>query len=68
MPGESLLWFLYHYVARLGCLEGRPGLIASRIRVDYIAAVRAKVYELRRAGRVMDDAPMQGQQIGEGVL
>lgn len=49
VPGESVLWFLYHYVFRLGFLEGRPGLIASRIRSDYIAAVRAKVYELRRA-------------------
>jgi glycosyltransferase involved in cell wall biosynthesis len=47
-PGESVWWFLYHYVVRLGLLEGRPGLIASRIRSDYIAAVRAKVYELRR--------------------
>jgi glycosyltransferase involved in cell wall biosynthesis len=49
VPGESLLWFLYHYVFRLGFLEGRPGLVASRIRSDYIAAVRAKVYELRRS-------------------
>jgi glycosyltransferase involved in cell wall biosynthesis len=46
-PGEPTLWFLYHYVFRLGFLEGRPGLIASRFRADYIAAVRAKVYELR---------------------
>jgi glycosyltransferase involved in cell wall biosynthesis len=51
IPGESVLWFLYHYVFRLGFLEGRPGLIASRIRSDYIAAVRAKVYELRHARR-----------------
>jgi glycosyltransferase involved in cell wall biosynthesis len=49
VPGESVLWFLYHYVFRLGFLEGRPGLVASRVRSDYIAAVRAKVYELRRA-------------------
>jgi hypothetical protein len=49
MPGESLLWFIYHYFVRLGFLEGRPGLIASRIRSDYIGTVRAKVYELRRA-------------------
>jgi glycosyltransferase involved in cell wall biosynthesis len=49
VPGESVWWFLYHYVLRLGFLEGRPGLIASRFRSDYIAAVRAKVYELRRA-------------------
>jgi glycosyltransferase involved in cell wall biosynthesis len=46
VPCESLLWFLYHYVARLGFLEGRPGLIASRIRRQYISQVRAKVHEL----------------------
>ncbi|MBE0622164.1 MAG: glycosyltransferase family 2 protein [Burkholderiales bacterium] len=47
LPGEHWLWFLYHYVIRLGFLEGRPGLIASRIRASYIAQVRAKLYELR---------------------
>ena len=45
-PGEPHLWFLYHYLLRLGFLEGRPGLIASRIRADYIRQVRAKMYEL----------------------
>lgn len=52
VPCESLLWFLYHYVVRCGFLEGRPGLIASRIRSDYIAAVRAKLYELRQKSTV----------------
>lgn len=46
MPGEPLLWFIYHYVVRGGFLEGRRGLIASRIRANYIADVRAKMYEL----------------------
>lgn len=46
LPFEPSLWFWYHYLVRLGFLEGWPGLIASRIRGDYIAAVRAKVYEL----------------------
>ena len=50
MPLEPWLWFLYHYVARLGFLEGRPGLIASQIRRQYIANVRAKMYELKRSG------------------
>ncbi len=45
-PFEPLLWFLYHYVFQLGFLEGRPGLIASQIRRNYIANVRAKMYEL----------------------
>lgn len=48
MPFEPLLWFLYHYVIRLGLLEGRPGLIASQIRMHYIAHVRAKMYALRQ--------------------
>jgi glycosyltransferase involved in cell wall biosynthesis len=47
VPFEPQLWFLYHYVVRLGFLEGRPGLIASRIRAQYIADVRAKLFELR---------------------
>lgn len=46
LPFEPWLWFLYHYVVRLGCLEGRRGLIACQIRASYIAQVRAKVYEL----------------------
>jgi len=46
VPGEPLLWFLYHYVVRGGFLEGRRGLIASRIRANYIADVRAKMYEM----------------------
>jgi glycosyltransferase involved in cell wall biosynthesis len=47
IPFEPFLWFLYHYVFRLGFLEGRPGLIASRIRANYIANVRAKMYEMK---------------------
>jgi glycosyltransferase involved in cell wall biosynthesis len=46
MPMEHWLWFLYHYVFRLGFLEGRPGMIACQIRASYIAQVRAKAYEL----------------------
>ncbi len=46
VPGEPLWWFLYHYLLRLGFLEGRPGLIASHIRASYIAQARAKCFEL----------------------
>lgn len=46
VPFEPLLWFLYHYIFRLGLLEGRPGLIASQIRASYISQVRAKLFEL----------------------
>lgn len=48
VPFEPQLWFLYHYIFRLGFLEGRPGLIASQIRAGYIAQVRAKLFELAR--------------------
>jgi glycosyltransferase involved in cell wall biosynthesis len=47
VPFEPQFWFFYHYIFRLGFLEGRPGLISSRIRSDYIAQVRAKLYELQ---------------------
>ena len=49
LPGEPLCWFLYHYFACLGFLEGRPGLIASQIRASYIAQARAKMHELALA-------------------
>jgi hypothetical protein len=47
VPFEPQFWLLYHYIVRLGILEGRPGLIASQIRASYIAQVRAKLYEIR---------------------
>ena len=46
LPFESLLWFGYHYLFRLGFLHGRAGWIASRMRANYIADVRAKTYEI----------------------
>jgi glycosyltransferase involved in cell wall biosynthesis len=46
-PFEPLLWFLYHYLFRLGFLEGRSGFIASQIRANYIAQTRAKLYEFQ---------------------
>ena len=49
VPFEPQLWFFYHYILRLGFLEGKPGLISSRIRSDYIAQVRAKLRELGRS-------------------
>ena len=45
-PCEPLFWFLYHYVARLGLLEGRAGFTASRIRAHYIASVRRLIKTL----------------------
>jgi len=45
LPFEPQLWFLYHFIFRLGFLEGRRGLIACQIRGSYISQVRAKNYE-----------------------
>lgn len=46
VPFEPTLWFLYHYIFKLGFLEGRQGWIASRIRAQYIFQVRAKMHEM----------------------
>ncbi len=59
LPGEPWLWFFYHFVLRLGFLEGRRGWIASQIRSQYIANVRAKMYEaeLAQHGKLGRNAP-----------
>lgn len=46
LPFEHYIWFVYHYVLRLGFLEGTRGLIASQIRSCYIQQVRAKLHEM----------------------
>ena len=46
LPGEHWLWFCWHYLVRLGFLEGRAGLIACRLRSQYIADVNAKLVEM----------------------
>ena len=51
LPGEPWLWFGYHYILRGGFLEGRRGLVASQIRAQYIAQVRAKMFELECQSR-----------------
>jgi glycosyltransferase involved in cell wall biosynthesis len=47
LPFEHIWWFINHYIVRLGFLEGRRGLIASRIRSEYISDVRAKIFEMK---------------------
>lgn len=47
VPGEPLCWFLYHYVIRLGFMEGVAGWTACRIRMNYIRNVRRQVKALR---------------------
>jgi len=47
LPFEPILWFCFHYFLRFGFLEGRRGFIASRMRMNYISDVRAKMWEIR---------------------
>jgi glycosyltransferase involved in cell wall biosynthesis len=47
LPFEAPLWFAYHFLFRLGFLEGRAGLIASQLRARHFSQARAKLYELR---------------------
>ncbi len=63
IPGEHWLWFLYHYVGRLGFLEGRAGLIASQMRAHYIADIHAKMAELRLGRRPQPDESSHGRPV-----
>lgn len=47
IPFEPLCWFLYHYVVRLGFLEGNAGFTASKIRAQYIGWARKRLKELQ---------------------
>ena len=71
VPFEPQLWFFYHYIFRLGFLEGRPGLISSRIRSEYIAQVRAKLYELQflasRSPRAVNTPTLTLPPRGRGI-
>jgi len=60
-PLEPLVWFVYHYVWKLGFLEAGAGLLAARLRSNYIADVRAKLHELN------DRNPERGRPAGAGV-
>lgn len=53
MPGEPWLWFCYHYLFKLGFLEGKRGLIAAQIRRSYIEQVRAKMHERTLTGKIL---------------
>jgi hypothetical protein len=52
MPFEPALWFCYHFIFKLGFLEGHRGLIASQIRASYIAQARAKLHEIELINRI----------------
>jgi glycosyltransferase involved in cell wall biosynthesis len=53
VPGYSVIKFLYHYVLRLGFLDGRPGLIYAAFKGVQNFHIKAKLYELKwREGQV----------------
>ena len=66
MPGRSLRWiffsnpfrfacallmFLYHYVLRLGALDGVRGFQFAVLRAFYFYLIDLKVLEYRRTGK-----------------
>lgn len=50
-PGSPLLRFAYHYVLRLGFLDGRAGLIYCMFKGVQMFHTKAKIYELRLQAR-----------------
>jgi len=46
-PGSPVLLFLYRYVARMGFLDGIPGLIYCGFQAIQMFHTKAKIYELR---------------------
>lgn len=51
LPGSPVLLFLYRYLFRLGFLDGVPGLIYCGFQAVQMFHSKAKIYELRNAGR-----------------
>lgn len=50
LPGSPVLFFLFKYFVRLGILDGLPGLIYCVFQAVQFFHIKAKIYELRRAG------------------
>jgi hypothetical protein len=49
MPGSPMLRFLYVYVLRLGCLDGRAGFVYAMLKAVQLFHVKVKMRELREA-------------------
>jgi len=47
VPGFPLITFFYHYIFRLGFLDGRPGLIYCGLKAVQRFHAKAKLYELK---------------------
>ena len=50
LPGSPLLFFFFKYVFGLGFLDGIPGLIYCGFQAVQVFHVKAKIYEMKRAG------------------
>ena len=48
LPGSPVLLFLYRYIARLGFLDGAPGLIYCGFQAVQMFHTKSKIYELRK--------------------
>ena len=46
IPGSPVLFFLYRYVARLGFMDGVPGLIYCGFQAVQFFHIKAKIYEI----------------------
>lgn len=57
MPMRPLIRFLYHYVARLGFLDARPGLVFCSLLAfyDFLAGANAYEMDLARKGTEMGE-------------
>ena len=51
LPGSPLLLFLYRYIARLGFLDGVPGLLYCGFQAIQMFHTKAKIYELQSVRR-----------------
>lgn len=54
VPGFPLITFFYHYVFKLGLLDGRPGLIYAGLKCVQRFHAKAKRYELEVNKRARD--------------
>jgi len=50
LPGSPVLLFLYRYIARLGFMDGVPGMIYCGMQAVQMFHTKSKIYELRKAG------------------
>jgi glycosyltransferase involved in cell wall biosynthesis len=54
LPGFPIITFLYHYILRLGFLDGRPGLIYCAFKGIQRFHSKAKLYELEHVDSEKD--------------